>query len=150
MRTEIIFEPVMNGWKRKLTVKSRVTGYKHVETNNIHFYSRGNIEYLFDLTKEAAVIRKFDCSVCKYVSITYEEVHKFIEIISVERTSLTVFVKELGTSVDDNGHPCIKKQFIVTTKNYLPKGFRFATEVEEVSSKSFIDMADKLFTAVYY
>lgn len=150
MRTEIIFEPIMNGWKRKLTVKSRVTGYRHGETNNVHFYTRGSISYLFDLAKESAVIRKFDYSLCKYIGITYEEILKFIEITNIERTSLTVFIKELGTSVDNNGHSCTKKQFVVTKKNYLLKGFRLATEVEAVSGQSFLNMSDKIFTAVYY
>lgn len=79
----ITFEPVMDGRKRKMNLKSRVPGYRHTETFHLHFYQRGKKAYIFNTHTEAVTIRKFDYESCTYQEIDYPEIAKFIEIVVV-------------------------------------------------------------------
>ena len=76
--TKITFQPVMDGIKRKLIINDKVAGYKHTEQYGIHFFSRGKISYMFDTNFEAVKIKKIDSSTDQFLSITNQEIKKFI------------------------------------------------------------------------
>lgn len=78
MMDKIVFQPIMDGIKRKLVINSNVAGYKHTEQYGIHFFRRGKIGYMFDTNLEAVAMKKIDYVNDKYLPITYEEVRKFI------------------------------------------------------------------------
>lgn len=78
---KITFQPVMNGIKRTAEPREKVNGYNHTQKDNVHLYRRGNIAYIVDTTTEEVTIQKFDYSTSEYKNISYEEAHKFINII---------------------------------------------------------------------
>lgn len=78
-RRYIEFEPVLNGIVRKATPKEKVNGYKHTESNGIHFYTRGKIAFIVD-TNHGCTLEKFDYSKHKYLPVIYNDFHRFIDI----------------------------------------------------------------------
>lgn len=84
---KIIFEPIMDGWKRKAIVKDRVNGYKHAEAQDIHFFQRGNIAYIVNVHNEAVTLEKFDYSKAHYLSVEYNDFRKFVDVEKVEKIS---------------------------------------------------------------
>lgn len=87
MKKIIIFQPIMDGWKRKCIVKDTVNGYKHEEESGIHFFTRGNIQYTFNSNTESVEMMKYNISTKERLYISYEEVEKFIDIEKVKRIS---------------------------------------------------------------
>lgn len=83
MRT-IVFAPILDGKKRKAVVKEKVNGWKHTEKHHIHFFSRGKISYLINTLTYECELRKYDYSKACYCDVTYDDFHKFIDIITEE------------------------------------------------------------------
>lgn len=81
----IIFQSIMDGWKRKLIVKDKVNGYKHTENKGIHFFSRGEITFIIDTSIENATIEKFNYSKYQYEDISYNEARKFVTVSKLRK-----------------------------------------------------------------
>ena len=77
------FQPVLDGRMRIAVPKEKVNGYKHEKINSIHIYRRGNIGYIIDTFTTAVTIKKYDYSTAQQLYITYDECHKFIDIINI-------------------------------------------------------------------
>lgn len=74
------FQPIMDGVKRKAAIKEKVNGWNHSEYSDIHYFRRGKIGYIINAITDEVEFRKFDYSESRYLDVTYEEFHKFIDI----------------------------------------------------------------------
>lgn len=69
----------MNGVERVAIPKEKVKCYKHTYSYGIHFYTRGHIGYMVDMNN-ACILEKFDYRFHRYLDVTYDDFHKFVDI----------------------------------------------------------------------
>lgn len=86
---KIIFQPIMDDFnygrtKRRAIVKPKVNGWKHEHHWHIHIFRRGKFGYIINTSTEEVELRKYDYSNACYCYVTYDDFHKFIDIIVEE------------------------------------------------------------------
>lgn len=77
---KVIFEKVMNGIERVAIPKEKVQGYRHSYSFGIHYYRRGHKQYMVDTNDGECVLEKFDLRWCRYLDVSYDDFHRFIDI----------------------------------------------------------------------
>lgn len=73
------FDKYLDGIKRKANPKYKVNGYKHIIVKNIHFYHRGNIVFIVDMS-DGCTIEKFSYETYSYLCVTFDDFHHFVDI----------------------------------------------------------------------